>query len=178
MPVSSGPRVPPRFVPTLTEVVREGGQPPAEQSAKPAPPPVPVALPASAPPPVSVASALSAPLAASRIPLAPPPAPPTPVQAQKSPSFAAPKVADVPPAERAAQVVLSKDFEELLVHRVMQRVDVSLDIRLRGAIAAVVEEQTRSIVPRLREEIEAVVRHAVYEAVADELAAGVGTPPA
>jgi len=83
----------------------------------------------------------------------------------------------VPPPE-PVHSVLSKDFEELLVHRVMQRVDVSLDIRLRGAIAAVVEEQTRSIVPRLREEIEAVVRQAVYEAVADELAAGVGTPPA
>jgi hypothetical protein len=35
----------------------------------------------------------------------------------------------------------------------------------------VVQEQTRSVLPRLREEIESVVRHAVYEAVADELAA-------
>ena len=52
----------------------------------------------------------------------------------------------------------------------MQRVDVSLDHRLREAIAVVVQEQTRSVVPRLREEIEAVVRQSVYEAVADELA--------
>ncbi|MBV7543817.1 hypothetical protein KW835_22235 [Acidovorax sp. sic0104] len=62
-----------------------------------------------------------------------------------------------------------------MVHRVMQRVDVVLDQRLREAIATVVQEQTRSVLPRLREEIESVVRHAVYEAVADELASG--TPP-
>lgn len=156
MPVPPGPRVPPRFVPTLTEVVREGAPPRAEQAVPPKPTPA------------SIAPMPSAPAAAARPAF--PPVPPTPVHVPKSPAAL--------PVERAAQAVLSKDFEELLVHRVMQRVDVSLDIRLRGAIAAVVEEQTRSIVPRLREEIEAVVRHAVYEAVADELAAGVGTPAA
>jgi len=57
-----------------------------------------------------------------------------------------------------------------VVHRVMQRVDVVLDQRLREAIAVVVQEQTRSMVPRLREEVESVVRQAVYEAVAEELA--------
>lgn len=61
-------------------------------------------------------------------------------------------------------------FEEYVVHRVMQRVDLVLDQRLREAIALVVQEQTRSMVPRLREEVESVVRHAVYEAVAEELA--------
>jgi len=64
---------------------------------------------------------------------------------------------------------LPHGFEEELVHRVMQRVDVVLDQRLREAIATVVQEQTRSIVPRLREEVESVVRQSVYEAVADEL---------
>lgn len=63
-------------------------------------------------------------------------------------------------------------IEEYMIHRVMQRVDVVLDQRLREAIAMVVQEQTRSVLPRLREEIESVVRHAVYEAVADELASG------
>jgi hypothetical protein len=63
-------------------------------------------------------------------------------------------------------------IEEYVVHRVMQRVDVVLDKRLREAIATVVQEQTRTVLPRLREEIESVVRHAVYEAVADELASG------
>ena len=59
---------------------------------------------------------------------------------------------------------------EYLVHRLMQRVDLVLDQRLRDAIATVVQQQTRSIVVRLREEVESVVRQAVYEAVADELA--------
>ncbi|MFZ3124201.1 MAG: hypothetical protein WA129_03615 [Acidovorax sp.] len=64
-----------------------------------------------------------------------------------------------------------------MVHRVMQRVDVVLDHRLREAIALVIQEQTRSILPRLREEIESVVRHAVYEAVADELSSGNSPEP-
>lgn len=63
-----------------------------------------------------------------------------------------------------------------MVHRVMQRVDVVLDKRLREAIATVVQEQTRSVLPRLREEVESVVRQAVYEAVADELASGERAP--
>lgn len=67
---------------------------------------------------------------------------------------------------------MPEGMEEYMVHRVMQRVDVVLDQRLREAIATVVQEQTRSVLPRLREEIESVVRHAVYEAVADELASG------
>ena len=71
---------------------------------------------------------------------------------------------------------LPDGMEEYMVHRVMQRVDVVLDQRLRDAIATVVQEQTRSVLPRLREEIESVVRHAVYEAVADELASGSATP--
>jgi hypothetical protein len=54
-------------------------------------------------------------------------------------------------------------------------VDVVLDQRLREAIALVIQEQTRSVLPRLREELESVVRNAVYEAVADELASG--NPP-
>jgi hypothetical protein len=66
-------------------------------------------------------------------------------------------------------------MEEYMVHRVMQRVDVVLDQRLREAIALVIQEQTRSVLPRLREELESVVRNAVYEAVADELASG--NPP-
>jgi len=48
---------------------------------------------------------------------------------------------------------------------------------VREAIALVIQEQTRSVLPRLREEIESVVRHAVYEAVADELAGGASPQP-
>jgi len=173
MPEPSVPRVPPRFVPTLTEVVQDA----AAERAGPSPSSL-SPLPSPSPSTGSMAG-LHAPSAVSR-PAVPGaaalrPDAPTPRAHSSAPSKGS--ATQVPPPE-PVHSVLSKDFEELLVHRVMQRVDVSLDIRLRGAIAAVVEEQTRSIVPRLREEIEAVVRQAVYEAVADELAAGVGTPPA
>ncbi|MGB3879332.1 MAG: hypothetical protein WA955_02040 [Diaphorobacter nitroreducens] len=129
---------PPRFVPTLTDVVQ---MPEAEgSSARPSPP---VTRPAT------TAASLSVPLPAA--PHSPPPlAAPAPV---------APLPAGLP-----------YGFEEYVVHRVMQRVDVVLDQRLREAIAVVVQEQTRSMVPRLREEVESVVRQAVYEAVAEELA--------
>lgn len=60
-------------------------------------------------------------------------------------------------------------LQEALVHRVMQRVDLTLERRLREAIAATVLEQTRSLAPLLREEIEAVVRETVAQAFADEL---------
>lgn len=120
-------RVPPRFVPTLTEVVHV-----------PVPPPVPVSE------TVHEAAAMG------------------------SAAVAAPHVGVSNPSSAAA--ALPDGIEEIIIHRVMQRVDLSLDQRLRDAIATVVKEQTRSVLPRLREEIESVVRHAVYEAVADELA--------
>ncbi|HSI52471.1 MAG TPA: hypothetical protein VK981_00795 [Ramlibacter sp.] len=60
--------------------------------------------------------------------------------------------------------------QDQLVHRVMHRIDLTLERRLREAIAATVLEQTRSIAPLLREEIEAVVRETVAQAFADELA--------
>ena len=60
--------------------------------------------------------------------------------------------------------------QEQLVQRVMQRVDLSLERRLREAIAATVLEQTRALGPILREEIELVVREAVSQAFAEELA--------
>lgn len=131
---SMPPRTPPRFVPTLTEVVH-GDAVPAIRA--PAPATAPAAV--TQPPPTVRA----------HIP-APQPAP------------LAPK--------------LPEGFEEHMVHRVMQRVDVMLETRLREAIATVVQEQTRSVLPRLREEVESVVRHCVYEAVADELANGASSP--
>ena len=62
--------------------------------------------------------------------------------------------------------------QEQLVLRVMQRVDMTLERRLREAIAAAVLEQTRALGPILREEIELVVREAVSQAFAEEIAAG------
>jgi len=116
------PRVPPRFVPTLTEVV---GEPEPE--------------------------------------LEPPPAHlPQEGGANTEPGAAVPAPSAAAP--------LGEGFEEYVVHRVMQRVDALLEQRLRQAIAHVTEEQTRSLVPRLREEVESVVRYSVYDAVAQELA--------
>jgi hypothetical protein len=61
-------------------------------------------------------------------------------------------------------------LEDQIIHRVMQRVDLSLERRLTEAVAAMVLQQTQALVPRLREEIEFIVRQSVSDAVADELA--------
>ena len=66
--------------------------------------------------------------------------------------------------------LVQEALEDQIIHRVMQRVDLSLERRLREAVAAMVLQQTQSMVPRLREEIEFVVRQSVSDAVADELA--------
>lgn len=62
--------------------------------------------------------------------------------------------------------------QDQVVRRVMQRIDLTLERRLREAIAATVIEQTRAITPKLREEIEQVVRETVAQAFAEELGAG------
>lgn len=67
-------------------------------------------------------------------------------------------------------LITSEALEDQIIHRVMQRIDLSLERRLREAVAAMVLQQTQSLVPRLREEIEFVVRQSVSDAVADELA--------
>lgn len=69
-------------------------------------------------------------------------------------------------AAKPAELDISQDQ---LVQRVMQRIDMSLERRLREAIAATVLEQTRTIAPILREEIEVVVRETVAQAFLDEM---------
>lgn len=137
--MSRPPKVPPRFVPTLTEVVPDVVPAPPPDSLR-ARQPTPEAQPVPQTVPVSEGAG-QAPVRMDHLPTAP-----------------------------TAALQRPEGIEELLVHRVMQRVDVELDQRLRDAIATVVQEQTRSVLPRLREEIESVVRQVVYEAVADELA--------
>ena len=66
--------------------------------------------------------------------------------------------------------ITAEALEDQIIHRVMQRIDLSLERRLREAVAAMVLHQTQTLVPRLREEIEFVVRQSVSDAVADELA--------
>ncbi len=77
-------------------------------------------------------------------------------------------VKSAPPGVAAPSANLS---QEQLVHRIMQRIDLTLDRRLREAIATVVLEQTRSLGPILREEIEIVVLQTVSEALSEELGA-------
>jgi hypothetical protein len=59
---------------------------------------------------------------------------------------------------------------EQLAQRVLQRVDLALDRRVREAIATVVIQQTEQLAPLLREQVEQAVRQVVAEAVADEIA--------
>ncbi|MCO5357995.1 hypothetical protein NG899_19870 [Acidovorax kalamii] len=191
--MATPPKAPPRFVPTLTEVVQVPGTPPAAMPVEPH------ARTTVMPPPHSTASLDMRQPAGTALPSAPRSARPlaaasaggavgaspstaraqTPAPQQRMPSAAAPLPGAMPMARAEAAPALARPMpegmEEYMVHRVMQRVDVVLDQRLREAIATVVQEQTRSVLPRLREEIESVVRHAVYEAVAEELASGAPT---
>jgi hypothetical protein len=59
--------------------------------------------------------------------------------------------------------------QDQLAQRVLQRVDLALERRVREAIATVVIEQTEQLVPLLRERLDAVVRQVVAEAVAEEI---------
>jgi hypothetical protein len=137
--MQSPPRVPPRFVPTLTEVVvptvaLETPQSMREEDA----------------------------LAAGMLPGLPVAAVPT---------YGADGSAEaVHPDPIQAATLAAEALEDQIIHRVMQRVDLSLERRLQEAIATMVLQQTQSLVPRLREEIEFVVRQSVSDAVADELA--------
>ncbi len=62
-----------------------------------------------------------------------------------------------------------RQFEDQLLHRVMQRVDLVLERRLREAVSHVVLTHTQALGPQLREEIELVVRESVSQAIAQEL---------
>lgn len=92
----------------------------------------------------------------------------TPVE-EPAPQWAADALAL---SDEAAEPESFSSMQEQMVHRVMLRVDVLVEQRLLEAIAAVVQQHTRSLEPLLREEIEDVVRQSVSEAIAEELAIG------
>lgn len=69
----------------------------------------------------------------------------------------------------AAKPESINQLEDQIVHRVMQRVDLVLERRLREAVGQVILTHTQALGPRLREEIELVVRESVSQAVAQEL---------
>ena len=56
-----------------------------------------------------------------------------------------------------------------LAERVLRRVDLVLERRLREEIASVVLEQTSALAPVLRERVEDLVREVVSQAVAEEM---------
>lgn len=61
---------------------------------------------------------------------------------------------------------LTADAQLALVQHIMKQVDGVLDRRLREAISRQVLVQSQVLTPRLREEIESLVRHSVAEALA------------
>ena len=146
--MSTGPRVPPRFVPTLTTVL-------------------------DLPPPLS---AESAPIESSPAESdASAPVVPGETFAPEVTPDASAHVA-LPPAERLSELEAFR-LEEHLLHRVLQRVDLSLEAQLSDAVSAAVQQQLDAMVPRLRNEIETVLRSLVIEALAKELSENPGTTP-
>jgi hypothetical protein len=149
--MNSGPRTPPRFVPTLTTVVDLSAP-----QAEPAPARSPAA-PVEAMPAVAVESAPAQPAST--------PAAPDAAALPVTPAFAALTDAD------------AFRIEEELLHRVLQRVDLSLEERLTEAVSTAVQQQLDAMVPRLRNEIETVLRSLVVEALARELSENPGSAP-
>ncbi len=90
--------------------------------------------------------------------------------ATRTPPRYVPTLTEVVPGTAPAREAGTPSQQEL-VHRIMQRIDLTLDKRLREAIASVVLEHSRALAPALREEVEAVVGAVVAEALADELVA-------
>ena len=58
--------------------------------------------------------------------------------------------------------------EDQIVQRIMQRVDLVLELRLGEALGQVILAHAQTLAPRLREEIELVVRESVSQTVAQE----------
>lgn len=150
------PRVPPRFVPTLTTVLE----------------PLMPLVPSEPVTPGEQAETVAAP----DVPAPVPPAEPPPSQA------VAPAVPDLrhaialDPATRFSELERFA-LEEQLLHRVMQRVDLRLEERLSDVVAAAVQAQLDLMVPRLRNEIEDVLRTLVTESLALELQEKPGSNP-
>ncbi|GAC1355478.1 MAG: hypothetical protein NVSMB34_08730 [Variovorax sp.] len=83
----------------------------------------------------------------------------------------------LPPSAQLSQAEIVS-LEEQLLHRVLQRVDLSLEERVSDAVSAAVQNQLDVMVPRLRHEIETVLRALVIEAMAAELSENTGSTPA
>lgn len=73
-----------------------------------------------------------------------------------------------PPGAAHQASAVSDVSQEQLIQRVMQRVQLGLDQRLREAVAQVVLDHTRHLGPALASEAEQVLRAMVAEALAEE----------
>ena len=92
---------------------------------------------------------------------------------------AAPTASDAP---NHAQVALLSEpeafgFEEQLVHRVLQRIDLSLEERFGDTVRLAVQQQLDAMLPRLRDHIERLLRDGVVEALAQEFSENTGSTP-
>lgn len=147
--MNSGPRTPPRFVPTLTTVVDLSQPQPQPGLHSPLPEP---------------AQTTPEPGLQTSVPEAPAGTPPA---------------LDVPAPSAFVALTDADAFriEEDLLHRVLQRVDLSLEERLTEVVSAAVQQQLDAMVPRLRSEIETVLRSLVVEALARELSENTGSAP-
>jgi hypothetical protein len=145
--MTSSTRTPPRFVPTLTTVVEIAPEPPIEDAAAPV----------ESAPFDSNAPSLEGGNMIDDLHFAPIPRPRAPV--------------NPPDGAKAVQISEEDAFrlEEQLLHRVLQRVDFSLEERLTDTVSVAVQRQLDSMMPLLRTEIETVLRSLVVEALAQEL---------
>jgi len=123
------PRIPPRFVPTLTTVLE-----------------------------------------------VPAPAPKAAADDTPAPATDPREAVALGPAARLSELE-SFALEEQLMHRVLQRIDGALEERLSDVVSAAVQVQLDAMVPRLRSEIEAVLRTLVVESLAQELGETLGSNP-
>lgn len=74
------------------------------------------------------------------------------------------------PGEAAMPMTLSPGQQDEMVKRVLQCIDMTLERRLREAVGQLILEHTETLAPRLREEIERVVRQSVNQAFEHEAA--------
>jgi hypothetical protein len=78
------------------------------------------------------------------------------------------------PGERLVEAETAR-LEDRLLHRVMARIDPLLDARLNDAVANAVEAQLDVMVPRLRRDMQAVLRTLISDALASEIAENPGS---
>jgi hypothetical protein len=88
-----------------------------------------------------------------------------------------PVTAQALPLEESIRISpLPAELREQMVQRVLERVDLMLERRLREAVGQLILGHTQTLVPRLREEIETVVRQSLNQALELEIAQTTSRP--